>query len=168
MGWPSEIPEPFTFRIERSSQSQPLRTAKTCAAKASFNSTRPISAHANPVLAKSLWTAGTGPMPMREGSHPAAAQPTKKADGVKPSSAKRSSATTRQAEAASFCWLELPAVQTPPATIGFNFASEAAVVSARMPSSLQKEIGSPPRWGMGTATISSSNRPSAQARAART
>ena len=74
MGWPSEMPEPLTFSRSRSSQPQPFSTASTCGAKASFSSTRSMSSQDRPVRSKSRFTAGTGPMPMRDGSQPAAAQ----------------------------------------------------------------------------------------------
>ena len=46
-------------------------------------------------------TAGTGPMPIRDGSHPAAAHPVRYPIGWSPRSSSASSATTRQAAAAS-------------------------------------------------------------------
>ena len=59
-----------------------------------------------------------GRCPCAAGSQPAAAQPTSYAIGSRPSSPSLSSATTRQAAAASFCWPELPAVTVPSFMIG--------------------------------------------------
>ena len=139
IGWPSEMPEPLTFSRSRSSQPQPFSTASTWGAKASFSSTRSMSSQPSPVRANSRSTAGTGPMPMREGSQPAAAQPTSQPMGSRPSSASLSSATTRQAAAASFCWLALPAVTTPPFSSGASLARLSGVASARTPSSLVED-----------------------------
>src|SRR5580658_8577132 len=147
MGWPRLMPEPFTLSRSRSSQPQPLSTASTWGAKASFSSTRSMSSQESPVRSKRRFTAGTGPMPMREGSQPAAAQPTSQPIGSRPSSASLSSATTRQAAAASFCWLALPAVTTPPFSMAFSLPRLSGVASARTPSSLSKMIGSPRRRG---------------------
>ena len=122
IGWPRLMPEPLTFSRSRSSQPQPFSTASTCGAKASFSSTRSMSSQPSPVRSKSRFTAGTGPMPMRDGSQPAAAQPTSQPIGSRPSSSSLSSATTRQAAAASFCWLALPAVTTPSFSMGRSLA----------------------------------------------
>ena len=109
-------------------------------------------------------TAGTGPMPMRDGSQPAAAQPTSQPIGSRPSSASLSSATTRQAAAASFCWLALPAVTVPSFISGLQLAPAIpAWSSARTPSSRAKTTGSPFFCGTLTGTTSSSKRPAAQA-----
>jgi hypothetical protein len=104
---------------------------------------------------------------MREGSHPAAAQLWNHAIGSKPNSASLSSETTRQAEAASFCWLALPAVTTPSFSSARNFPKLSAVASARTPSSMANSTGSPFFCGTATGTSSSSNLPAAQAAAAR-
>jgi hypothetical protein len=69
----------------RRRQPQPLSTASTCGAKASFSSTRSMSFQPRPVRLNSRSTAGTGPMPMREGSQPAAAQLTNQPIGSRPS-----------------------------------------------------------------------------------
>ena len=106
-------------------------------------------------------------MPMVAGSQPTAVHPTRYAIGSRPSSSSRSSATTRQAAAASFCWAELPAVTVPSFMIGPSLASDAGVESARIPSSRSKVSGSPRRCGTSTGTTSSANFPSAQAAAAR-
>src|SRR5262245_32565727 len=81
IGWPSAIAPPLTFsRSEEIGTSR--TTASTCAAKASFNSTRSKSSIFRPVRAVSFWMAGTGPMPMIRGSTPALAQPTILARGA--------------------------------------------------------------------------------------
>ncbi len=170
IGCPSEMPEPFTF--SRSSTSarvspHPCRTASTCTAKASLTSIRSRSSKPIPARSSTLWAAPTGPIPMRDGSHPTAAQLSKKAIGSRPSSSSRSSATTRQAAAASFCCAALPAVTVPPGMIGRSAASDSSVVSARTPSSRSKTTGSPLRWGISTGTISSSKSPPAHAAPAR-
>ena len=76
--WPSDMPEPLTFkiafRLSSSDQPQPLSTASTCGAKASLSSTRSMSPQPRPLRANSRSTAGTGPMPIRLGSQPAAAE----------------------------------------------------------------------------------------------
>ena len=117
--------------------------------------------------ASSFFTAGTGPMPMCEGSQPAAAQPTSVAMGVRPSSASLSSATIRQAAEASFCWLALPAVTVPFGISTRSLARLSGVTSARKPSSRANVTGSPLRCGTCTGTISSAKRPASQAAAAR-
>ena len=83
-------------------------------------------------------------MPMREGSHPAAAQLTNQPMGSRFSSASLSSDTTKQAAAASFCWLALPAVTTPSFSMGRSLPRLSAVASALLPSSLAKTMGSSP------------------------
>ena len=54
-----------------------------------------------------------------------------------------SSATTRQAAAASFCWLALPAVTVPSVDSGRSLASDSGVQSALIPSSREQTSGSP-------------------------
>ena len=104
---------------------------------------------------------------MCEGSQPAAAQPTRVAMGVRPSSASRSSATIRHAALASFCWLALPAVTVPLGMSTRSLPMLSVVASARKPSSRVNSTGSPLRWGTLTGTISSAKRPASQAAAAR-
>ena len=108
-------------------------TARTWAAKASFTSTRPISSKVRPVFSKTFATAPTGPRPIRAGSQPTAVHPTRNAIGSSLNSASLSSATIKQAVAASFCCAALPAVMAPLFRIGRSFASDSAVVSARTP-----------------------------------
>ena len=71
-GWPSAIAPPLTFSRARSIGSS-RRHASTCAANASFSSTRSIRSSGIESRASSLRTAGTGPMPKRSGSTPAVA-----------------------------------------------------------------------------------------------
>ena len=70
IGWPSAIAPPLTLTLAMSSDRSRAQ-AMTCAAKASFSSIRSMSASARLVFASSARTAGTGPMPMRDGSTPA-------------------------------------------------------------------------------------------------
>ena len=71
--------------VSASFQFQPFSTASTCGANASFSSTRSMSFHLRPVRWNRRSTAGTWPMPIRDGSTPAAAQPTNQPIGSRPS-----------------------------------------------------------------------------------
>ncbi len=65
-------------------------------------------------------------------------------------------------------WEALPAVMLPAlSNAGRSPPSDSAVVSPRTPSSVSKTTRSPLRWGISTGTISSANRPSLMAVAAR-
>src|SRR5271166_764624 len=88
-------------------------------------------------------------MPMVAGSQPAAAHPARKPSGSRLSGPSRSSATTRQAAAASFCWLALPAVTVPPGVIVRSLASVWGVESGRTPSSRRTVTGLPDHHGRG-------------------
>ena len=93
--------------------------------------------------------------------------PTSARIGAPSSSAFRRDMTTTAA-APSEIWDAEPAVIVPSgANAGRSFASDSAVVSGRTPSSSLTTSGSPLRCGISTGTISSSNRPSFIAAAAR-
>ena len=167
MGWPSEMPEPLTFRLSSWGSFHSRSTASTWAAKASLSSMRSMSSRERPTLPITLFTAGTGPMPMVAGWQPVTAQPRRKAIGVRPSSSSLSSPTTRHTDAASFWLLAFPAETEPSRITGRRRASVSMLVSARGPSSFSKGTGSPRRCGTGTPTISLSNLPSVWAATAR-
>ncbi len=85
-----------------------------------------------------------------------------------PSSSAFFAEVTTTAEPPSEIWLALPAVMLPAlSNAGRSLPSDSIVVSGRTPSSVSTMIGSPLRWGTGTATISSANLPSLMALAAR-
>ena len=163
MGWPSAIAPPLTFSfsigIGRS-----RRTARTCAAKASFSSTRSKSSSARPVRFSSFCTAGTGPMPITRGSTPALAQPITRASGVTPSRLARSALISTTAAPPSVMPEDDPAVTIPgcPSTspnTGVSFCRFSIVVPARGCSSASTVIDLPFRSVTVTGAISSRNRP---------
>ena len=89
------------------------------------------------------------------------------ASQVSPSSSALALLITTTAAAPSEIWDAEPAVMVPSLlNAGRSRASDSTVVSARMPSSSVKSIGSPLRCGISTGTTSSSNRPFFQACAA--
>ena len=73
IGWPMEMPEPFTFVRSKSRSVKPHSrvTASTWAANASFSSMRSMSFSSSPACASAFFVAGTGPMPMYAGCTPA-------------------------------------------------------------------------------------------------
>mmetsp|Transcript_14236 Transcript_14236/g.35525 ORF Transcript_14236/g.35525 Transcript_14236/m.35525 type:complete len:226 (+) Transcript_14236:152-829(+) len=167
IGWPSAIAPPQTFTRAASSRSC-WQTARLCAAKASFASTRSRSSTRHPALARHLRTAGTGPIPITRGSTPALAAATIRARTGVPVEAAYSSEATRSAAAPSFSPDALPAVTLPSFwKAGRSFASLSAVTPGLGYSSRAKSSGSPFFCGTGTATISRSNQPAAIAASAR-
>ncbi len=90
IGWPREMPEPFTFSRSKSESlnAHSRVTASTWAAKASFTSIRSMSASVRPARSSALAVAGTGPMPIvasarprpppRSGAWPAGAGPARR------------------------------------------------------------------------------------------
>ena len=92
-----------------------------------------------------------GRCPSSPARSPTAAQPSNQPIGSRPSSSSRSSATTRQAAAASFCWLALPAVTVPP---GIDRAqlrpASRAWCPAGRPRPGRTTSGSPRRCGTST------------------
>ena len=112
MGWPSAIAPPLTFR--RSAEIGTSRTtASTCAANASFSSTRSKSSTVRPVRSVSFCIAGTGPMPMIRGSTPALAQPRILARGVRPRLCAASADVRTSAAPPSVIPDDVPAVMMP-------------------------------------------------------
>ena len=118
-----------------------------------------------PARSSTLAVAGIGAVNIRRGSAPAREKFTKRARGVNPSWAARSSLMINSAEAPSVIWLELPAVTRPPSSSarndGFRLPSDSIVVSRR-PSSVPITTPSAPSTGR----ISRSKRPSSVARRA--
>src|ERR1700758_4365650 len=66
-------------------QPRSLLTAQACAAKASLASTKSRSSFFQPAFFNAAREAGIGPVPMMEGSTPACAHDTIRANGVLPS-----------------------------------------------------------------------------------
>ncbi len=67
IGCPREMPDPFTFNMSVFGSFHSRNTAKTCAAKASFNSIMSISSRERPSLDMTLLVEGTGPIPIVAG-----------------------------------------------------------------------------------------------------
>ena len=80
-GWPSAMAPPLTFTRAGSSSSS-RRQATDWLAKASLISTRSRSATVRPARSRALRVAGTGPMPITDGSTPATAVLTTRARGA--------------------------------------------------------------------------------------
>ena len=83
---PSAIAPPYTFTRAGSSRSS-RRHAIDCDAKASFISTRSICSIVSPALKSTLRVAGIGPSPISNGSTPATAGSTTRANGRRAPSA---------------------------------------------------------------------------------
>ena len=99
--------------------------------------------------------------------HPLVDWATIRASGVTPTSRARAADMMTSADAPSFTGGALPAVTVPSLlNAGFNEASDATVVSARIDSSRSKTSGAPLFCGMPIGRISSLNRPSSVAAAA--
>src|SRR5205823_3094182 len=94
IGWPSAIAPPLTL-MRLVSQPISLLTAHACAAKASLISMRSSSDAFQPAFSRQRREAGTGPMPMIEGSTPDEAKDLILARGFNPSPAARSALITR-------------------------------------------------------------------------
>src|SRR5262250_475164 len=129
MGCPSAIDPPFTFSRARSKCSSRSQ-AMTCAAKASFNSTRSKSATLRPCFSSSLCMAGTGPMPMVRGSTPADVTATMRASGFRLCLLTNASLATTTAAAPSVMPDELAAVIVPAFE---NTGARAAIFSSVAP-----------------------------------
>ncbi|MCY1553586.1 hypothetical protein D9M68_900860 [compost metagenome] len=136
-----------------------------------------MSSTARPLALSSLGTENTGPMPISSGSQPATAKPRKNALGFRPSSSALSRLISRVMEAPSDSCEELPAVTEPSSeNTGLRDARPSRVVSARLQSSRSTTPStmrfspvalSSTKYFTLIGTISSSNRPSAWARAVR-
>ena len=166
------MPEPLTFVRSQSASVKPHSrdTASVCTANASLISMRSMSARVSLARSRAFAVAGTGPMPIRDGSTPARAHDTTRTMGTSPNCAARSGVVTMQAAAASFWPLAFPAVTVALASassmMGRRFARASSVVSARGVSSTETTV-SPQRLGMVTGTISSSKIPADAAATAR-
>src|SRR5207302_1324840 len=84
-GWHSAIAPPFTFVLSRFNPNI-FSTARYCAAKASFTSTRSICSSVSPASFSAFCDDGTGPIPMMLGSTPATAHDTIRPTGFNPCS----------------------------------------------------------------------------------
>ena len=168
IGWPSEMPEPLTFSSVGVVPAPALQHRQHLTGEGFVELDQVHVLEAEPDAAEQL----------AHGRHRADAHVRRlaarggpahqSADGrAGPTTASLSSATTRQAAAASFCWLALPAVTVPSLISGRSLPSVAMVASARKPSSRAKTNGSPLRCGTATGTTSSSKLPASQAAAAR-
>lgn len=100
-------------RVEQAATTSSLTTASACAANASFSSQRSTDSAVQPALARALVTAGTGPVPMMEGSTPAMAEHTTEHRGSRPRRTASALDMTSTAAAPSFIPEELPAVTVP-------------------------------------------------------
>ena len=92
-----------------------------------------MSSSFRPARSSALCVAGTGPMPMTEGSTPATAMERMRTLGFKPSSLARSSLMINTAEAPTLSGLEFPAVIEPPSGMntGFKAPRASTLVSRR-------------------------------------
>ena len=171
-GWPRGIAPPLTLVISCSRPSRRIQPM-VWAAKASLISMSPMSAMARPSRLSSFPVAGTGPYPMTPGSTPAAAEPTHRAMGLRPSARAFSPSINRSAAAPSLMPLELPAVTVPPSRKdGASRASFSIEVSrVKRPFSLRQRgcssvstmTGAPFARGASMGTISSAKRPASMA-----
>src|SRR4030095_8981367 len=112
IGCPSAIAPPLTL-ILLVSQPISLLTAHACAANASLISMRSRSECFHPAFSRHHFDAGTGPMPMIDGSTPVVAYALILASGVMPSCAARSAVITSTAAAPSLMPEALAAVTDP-------------------------------------------------------
>jgi hypothetical protein len=142
------------------SMSRSRMDCSATAANASLISYRSTSAGVFPSRPSALRIAFDG-WDSREASGPATTPcaPISARIGA-PNSSALARLITTTAAAPSEIWLADPAVTVPSAeNAGRSFASDAAVVPGRTPSSSDTVIGSPRRCGTVTLTISSSNSP---------
>src|SRR5712691_8839627 len=112
MGWPCAIAPPLTL-ILLVSQPISLLTAQACAANASLISIRSRSAGLQPAFSRHRREAGTGPMPMIEGSTPEEANALIFASGRRSSSRALAALITNTAAAPSLIPEALAAVTVP-------------------------------------------------------
>src|SRR3954447_22493734 len=158
IGCPRATAPPFGLTLA-GSRSSSFMTARAWAAKASLSSMTPMSSRLSPALSSARLTAGTGPMPMIDGSTPAVAYASTRARTGAPSSWALSSLSRVTAAPASFMPLALPAVTVPSGLkTGLSLPITSALASGRMCSSLVNSTVS--RLTLtGTGTIASSKRP---------
>src|SRR5437762_13978744 len=112
IGCPSAMAPPFTLILDVS-QPISLLTAQACAANASLISIKSRSAGFQPAFSRQRRDAGTGPMPMIDGSTPDEAKALIFAKGFNPNCAARSALMTSTAAAPSLIPEALPAVTDP-------------------------------------------------------
>src|SRR5579875_76818 len=166
-GCPSAIAPPLGLSRSRSIPRSETH-ARTWAANASLSSTRSTSPIVHPARASAFCVAGTGPMPMYDGSTAATAPPAMRARGRFPCRSAHAAEATSSAAAPSLMPDELPAVTVPPArNAGGSAARRSSVESGRGCSSVATTVDSPRAPGTVTGVISSANRPSRAAAAAR-
>src|SRR5579875_1979633 len=164
---PSAIAPPLGLSRSRSIPRSETH-ARTWAANASLSSTRSTSPIVHPARASAFCVAGTGPMPMYDGSTAATAPPAMRARGRFPCRSAHAAEATSSAAAPSLMPDELPAVTVPPArNAGGSAARRSSVESGRGCSSVATTVDSPRAPGTVTGVISSANRPSRAAAAAR-
>src|SRR4051812_39692356 len=166
-GCPIEIAPPLTFTFS-SEMSRSRIDCNATAANASLISNRSTSAAVLPSRPRA-WRIAFAGWDSSEASGPATlpCAPISARIGA-PNSSAFALLITTTAAAPSEIWLADPAVTVPSAAnAGRNFASDAAVVPSRTPSSSVTVTGSPRRCGTVTVTISSSNNPFLRAVTAR-
>src|SRR5262249_40127825 len=148
IGCPRAIAPPLTL-IRLVSQPISLLTAHACAANASLISIRSRSAAFQPAFSRQRRDAGTGPMPIIDGSTPDDANALIFANGFTPSSSARSAVITSTAAAPSFRPDAFAAVTVPSfAKAGRSPAIDSNVVPVLMNSSATNATGSPLRCGI--------------------
>ena len=180
-GRPRAIGPPRGLRTAGSNSGHSATQPSTWAAKASLSSSTSRSAKLRPALASARFTASTGASPKYCGSVAETPVAETRASGSRPVARRPSSSTRSRAAAPSLSGEAFPAVTVPPPASGRGDPHLASLVfrkdglslaiasrdaSGRTHSSAAKSTGSPLRRGTGTAAISTSNRPSARARAA--
>ena len=117
-----------------------------CEAKASFNSIKSMSPIFIPVFLINFCTAGTGPVPINEGSTPATDRLTHFIIGFKPNSCALDSDIITTAAAPSFIPEELPAVTVPfSLKTGLSVERDSKLASDLGCSSVAIRTGSPLR-----------------------
>jgi hypothetical protein len=166
-GWPMEMAPPLTLTLSTPISKSRMDWIATDA-NASLISNSSTCSGVSPSRPSALAMALDG-CDSSDGSGPATVPcaPTSARTGAPSSSALALDITTTAAAPSEICDDE-PAVTVPSgANAGRSLANVSAVVSARTPSSSVTRTGSPFRWGTGTGTISSSNRPFFIAAAAR-
>ena len=171
IGWPSEMPEPLT--LSRSSTSASF-DAPAGQDREHLHGERLVELDQVEIVEtesgarEQLLHRAHRADAHRDGSQPAAAQPSRKPIGSSPSS---SQAVLGDDQAGGRGVVLLAGVAGGDGAVRHRScaarASVSAVVSARMPSSRSKTIGSPLRCGTSTGTTSSSNLPASTAAAAR-
>mmetsp|Transcript_22680 Transcript_22680/g.59273 ORF Transcript_22680/g.59273 Transcript_22680/m.59273 type:complete len:323 (+) Transcript_22680:143-1111(+) len=159
-GCPSAMAPPCMLKIS-SGIPNTFCTASACGAKASFTSTIPTASSESSAASSSVWTAGTGPMPITVGSTPTDEKPTRRARGASPCSPTAVS-LARINEAAPSQMPDALAAVTVPAFLNDDgsFAIDSGVESGLGCSSTSKRV-SPRRDLMVTGASSAAKAPSA-------